>query len=309
MPTLAIAHVPQKSFKSVVITSGESIAENAFKDCKTLVSVEIPEGIATIGNSAFVGCVNLTELNIPNGVEKIGSGVFSGCVALTIYCKISAQPADWDANWNNAKCPVVWDCDNNDVADDGSIYTVIDGLRYSIKEGVATVVRQASKTSKANIPTSITYKEQAYNVTSIADNSFSGCVSLKTISIANGIEKIGANAFFGCSALTTLAIAESVTEIGASAFAGCEKLVEINIPNGVEKIGASAFSGCSALTTLTIAESVTEIGAKAFAGCTALERITFNGTVEAWKALNYTAWANIKAENVVCSDGNVAIGE
>ena len=129
------------------------------------------------------------------------------------------------SGWQRIYCPMVWDYANNDVANDGYIYAVIDGVRYGIKDDVAKVVRQPYNITAANVPVSVRYKGTAYPVTSI-----------------------GYNAFYGCSLLSEITIPSSVTSIGDSAFYGCSALSEITIPAGVTSIGGSAFSGCSSLT-------------------------------------------------------------
>lgn len=42
MPTLAINYIPKTNLKTLVLTSGESIDENAFENCSGLLSVTIP---------------------------------------------------------------------------------------------------------------------------------------------------------------------------------------------------------------------------------------------------------------------------
>ena len=132
--------------------------------------------------------------------------------------------------WNYSNRPVVWNCNNNDMASDGYIYVVVDNIRYSIKDGVATVVWQASNIQTANISANITHKGTAYNVTSIGYEAFSGCSSLTSIEIPDSVTSIGIYAFRDCSSLTSVVIPDSVTSIGGSAFSGCSSLESITIP-------------------------------------------------------------------------------
>ena len=157
------------------------------------------------------------------------------------------------------------------------------------------------------IPSTVTYNNKTYSVTSIGKLAFYGCRSLTTITIPEGVTSIGNNAFYGCSSLTTITVAEgnavydsrggcnaiietnsntlivgcsatiipeSVTSIGGLAFEGCSSLTAINIPESVTSIGQYAFSYCSSLTAITIPESVTSIGEEAFSGCRSLTTIT-----------------------------------
>ena len=68
---------------AVVVPAGvESIAAEAFKDCRGLTSLTLPSGLTTIGNSAFAECRGLTSLTLPSGVT-IGDYAFCWCSGLT----------------------------------------------------------------------------------------------------------------------------------------------------------------------------------------------------------------------------------
>ena len=60
-----------------------SIGGYAFKDCRELTSIEIPNSVTSIGYDAFQSCSGLTSINIPNSVTSIGSSAFWGCSGLT----------------------------------------------------------------------------------------------------------------------------------------------------------------------------------------------------------------------------------
>lgn len=54
-----------------------------FKDCSSLTSIKIPNGITSIGSGAFENCTSLTSITIPDSVTSIGSGAFKNCSSLT----------------------------------------------------------------------------------------------------------------------------------------------------------------------------------------------------------------------------------
>jgi hypothetical protein len=56
-----------------------AIGSHAFRDCKNLESVILPNSITAIGYSAFYGCTALNSINIPNSVTTIGDGAFGWC--------------------------------------------------------------------------------------------------------------------------------------------------------------------------------------------------------------------------------------
>ena len=59
------------------------ISDSAFRSCKTLTSIVIPNGVTSIGIYAFAYCTGLTSITIPNSVTRIGDSTFGGCSGLT----------------------------------------------------------------------------------------------------------------------------------------------------------------------------------------------------------------------------------
>ena len=80
----------------------------AFYNCRGLTSINIPEGVTSIGESAFNGCTGLTSITIPSSVTSIGDKVFYGCTGLkTInYTETEEQwnAISKDCGWNEG-CP------------------------------------------------------------------------------------------------------------------------------------------------------------------------------------------------------------
>lgn len=143
-------------------------------------------------------------------------------------------------------------------------------------------------------------------VTEIGENTFSGCVNLRTISLAPSVKHIRGVAFRGCRSLQGLRLPDTVRSISPSVFSGCTGITEFTTPPDQIMIGANAFEysglrrltisdkvdyiqkeaflGCAALEEISLPAGVRLISSKAFAGCDALRTVRFRGTWEQWQA-------------------------
>ncbi len=281
--------IPQTVTYGVKTYSVTSIGNRAFKDCKSLTSVTIPNSVTSIGNSAFSGCSALTSVYIPNGVTSIESSAFSDCSALTsVYI-----PNGVTLIGNN----IFENCNALTKAEFASVESLcsmefpgyasnplsyahhlyVDGKEITdlVISNSATKIGGYALYGCSRL-TSITIPN---SVISIGNSAFSGCSGLNSITIPNSVTDIGRSAFSDCSGLTSISIPNSVTSIGSSAFFGCSGLTSIAIPNGVRYINSSAFYQCSSLTSITIPNSVISIGSSAFSGCSGLTSITIPNSV------------------------------
>lgn len=68
---------------SVIPQDCEAIAANAFRDCKNLLLVDIPNSVKTMGESAFTGCTGVKSITIGSGLTDIPYNAFSNNFALT----------------------------------------------------------------------------------------------------------------------------------------------------------------------------------------------------------------------------------
>ncbi|MBQ3614045.1 MAG: leucine-rich repeat protein, partial [Bacteroidales bacterium] len=97
---------------------------------------------------------------------------------------------------------------------------------------------------------------------------FSGCSSLKSITVPEGITELPDYAFYGCNYLQTVNLPDSLDIIGTSAFEGCSRLRYVNSAfASLTTIQSRAFYGCERLRLLILSEKVVSLGSQIFTNC------------------------------------------
>ena len=220
-----------KAIAEIVITSGTSISDCAFRDCTSLTTVTIPDSVTSIDGSAFSGCTGLTSITIPDSVTSIGFAAFFGCTGLTSVTIGNGVTSIGD----NA----FWGCSGltsitipNSVTSIGSS-AFYNCTRLASISGSATNVGTVAKQAK---PTSFTVN--ITSGTSIGGGAFSGCTGLTSVTIPDSVTHIDDYAFEDCTGLTSVTIPDSVTSIGENAFYNCTGLTSITFKGTIEQWNA-----------------------------------------------------------------------
>lgn len=66
---------------------GGNIGNHAFRNCSSLTSITIPDGVTNLSNNAFGGCYNLETAILPKSLKKLGEGIFYDNYEVSIYYK------------------------------------------------------------------------------------------------------------------------------------------------------------------------------------------------------------------------------
>lgn len=184
------------------------VGEYAFRDCKNLTSVTIPNSISSMGTYAFYKSEALTRVNISN---------------LEAWCGINF--GNYLANPLNYA---------HHLFLNGS--EIID---LEIPESITTIQNNAF--SGCSELRSVT---MGNSVTSIGSFAFAYCTGLTSFSIPDSVRTLGGHVLYDCSKLASVYVGKSVVSIGEYAFTGCDALARVDISD-IEAWCRIVFEGLS----------------------------------------------------------------
>ena len=209
-------------------------------------TVEIPDGVTTLGEYAFQGCTGLTGITLPDSLTNIGQNVFYGCTGLTNITFPDSLTTINSSAFQNC--------------------TGLTGI--TLPDSLTTI-----KTNAFGGYTSLT-EIDLKNVTTFSGNyHFQSCSSLRKV-IGKKVTST-ANSFYYCTALET-AILSNVSIIGQNTFLNARALKNVDCRN-VDRIVQGAFQYCSQLSLIDLTSRATP---------TTLESTgAFNNTNNTWIAV------------------------
>lgn len=108
-------------------------------------------------------------------------------------------------------------------------------------------------------------------VTALADTAFYE-TAVRWVSIPDSVQEIGPFCFSGCTSLQTLRLPQGLQTIPNGMLESCFRLLALEIPDSVEKIGEGAFWGNFYLSEVRLPASLKTLGNSNFALAECLER-------------------------------------
>ncbi len=259
----------------------------AFKGCKELASITLPNTVSDVKKNAFEGCSNLTVINLSSTLTDIDLSFATGCDKLEAVNKGRGVQSN------------LYSIDGL-LCDDGEI--VFCPVGYSQDVTVPSSVKAVGEGAFANhanllsvtVPPGVHIKSGAFKnctglsrvslsngVSGIDTEAFLNCTALEQITIPGSVKFLGGEAFRGCLSLSVVTFGQGVETIGNSAFADCISLREVDIPPGLESIYSNAFANCSGIERVSFGEGLRWIGQEAFLFCSGLKELTFPQSLNA----------------------------
>ncbi len=232
---------------SVEVLEGiETIGDDAFCLLRNIKTIKLASSVKEIKSGAISICDSLTDVYLSEGLLTIGPGAFSSCKSLEII-NIPASVTSIDSS-AFSDCRALTDIH---VSDESESYASIGGVLFN-KEITTLIKYPRGKTAKEyTIPDTVTY---------VGPSSLADCVTLEKINLPSNLLYIGKLSISGCISLKSINIPKGTTGIYEQAFTNCTSLETVSIPNSVEKIYYDAFAYCYNLETIDFSGSETKWG-------------------------------------------------
>ena len=292
-----------------------ALADNAFYDCKKLVSVTIPESVASVGSGCFKNCVSLKSVRLPEKLASLGDYAFALCKELEGVSLPETLTNVPQGCFLKCKSLTRVNVGGNVTSLGEEAFSGCTQLKYlSLGENVREIGEDALKglSDKLCLVLPEGLKNFDKKLAEGCDRLYRrGKEGLELMLYAghetdlilddevNGepVTAVGDRVFAMFAYLEKLKLPKNLISIGDGAFAGCSSLTELLLPPTLRHIGRGAFAGCgqaegvpgyvrmrggdlasySGLTSLTLPEGLEDVGEKAFAGCAALKNVEIKG--------------------------------
>jgi len=216
----------------------KTIASGAFAYCNKVESIVLPDSITTVGSLAFSECTALKSITVPSSVTEFSSDAFKNCKALK-YVYFKGPKSQWDNL--NATVPATTEIIYN-------YGTTLEGFDYTVNENDSTIQITGYTGKNTNIIIPAEYC--GFPIVSIAENALANNTTIKSITVIGTNLEIGDYAFSGCTSLETVALNEGVDCVWANAFEKCTSLKTVFLHNSLSFITYKAFYGCNNIDTV-----------------------------------------------------------
>ena len=203
------------------------IGNCAFMDCKTLETINLPDGLENIHDDAFLNCEKLRIADLPDSVESMGRNVFANCVSLKRF--------HYPLSLTESGKGILRGCPQITSVEIPEGVEFVSGLPCS--EYIQTVTLPST-------------------VKTITNCAFMECKALESINLPDGLEHLHDDVFLNCEKLTIADLPDSVQSMGRNVFANCVSLESFHYPLSLTESGKGILKGCPQITSVEIPEGV-----------------------------------------------------
>ena len=210
-------------------SSLKEIGNSAFAGCGSLGALTVPGSVKTVGQAAFKQCISLETLEIEDGLEEMGDSVFVGCSSL--------QKVSLPGSLKVISLATFKDCEKIDslvlvkgLEEIGeSAFEGCKSLPYvSLPESLVKIEKAAFKDCEK-----MDSVMMAEGLKEIGESAFENCESLDSLSLPSTITTLEKAAFRNCKSIVL--VRTEIREpfpIDLSVFEGIDSKAKLKVPKG-----------------------------------------------------------------------------
>ena len=302
----------------VIPDSVNTLGRAAFEDCDALRKVTLSQQLTKIEAHTFLNCKALSYMEFPNSIESIGDGAFENCSNLvTVRLSDSLQRIDRRAF---CACQELRQLENfpngislgeqalestavvSSIVSEASLTRNVDNL-HLFPEHTRQFVAEYTYHSNGSVADRPDAFAVVIDSTCIVGRNLDGTI----LEASNSF--VPQNAFSNCLHLVYVHLPDSLSCIGNYAFHNCSTLEQIIIPGSVQSIGDRAFQGCKELKTLSLPQSLTQMGPAVFEDCSALEEVSLPRYLDAIPPRCFKQCSSLRNVDIAHDGGLKSIGD
>ena len=282
--------IPDKVTKDGIDYSVVAVDYSAFRNCKSLTSVQLPSSVVMINSSAFSDCTNLSSVTMPGVISLEGSAFnYSGLTSLVLPKSLKSINGDMFRYMGNLASIT--------IDEDNESYKSVDGVLYD-KNVTKIVGYPAKKGGTYQIPSTVTI---------IKSGSFPDNVSIDELIVPASVTKIESSAFGYNLQIKKLTIEDGDTELTIGTGSNSTWFYD-DKGNGFDIYPmfyytlnelywgrplkySSAYSSPFAqsnLNKVTFGTKVTSIPKYTFYNCYSLNKVDVKGGIGQWCSFDFT---------------------
>ena len=181
----------------------EITGSDNFRNCDSLTSVVIPDGVTSLPGWCFRDCDNLHHVQLPHFLTEIGSECFRYCdlYEITIPGTLTGV-SSYCFNNNSNLTDVIFE----------------EGVTEYVGYYAFAGCKRLGESSAVCMPSSMR---------TIYSDAFSGCTAMLSIVFNEGLETIEGDAFEYCKGLVRIVLPSSLIYCLNHPFYGCDNIIEI----------------------------------------------------------------------------------
>ena len=325
----------ESNIKHLILGSNiKRIGKYAFSNCNALITVKLPESLASISDYAFINCHKLLVVYNNSSLTLQTNKTTNGWVA---YYAKEIITDNSESSKLSVENDYVYYIDGNityliDYNGNSTIVQLPDTLnnncyyiyKYAlcnknitylvVSKGVLGIGEKAFDNSLSNLDSiSVSSENAVYrgelNCLIVRDKNelLLGC---NNSIIPNTVTSIAERAFYGCKTLKSVTIPNTIVSIGAYAFSSCSSLENIVFDDNcsLTTLASGVFSYCDAIKNIIIPKSIVSIGSYAFPDCDSLKTVVFEDGIQLTEIATSAFWGCDSLESIDIPNTVTTIG-